>query len=467
MCYAYGSTDHATGVCPMCKVFKPSARSLYPSRPHTTGAHPLRCRCPHIKEVCHNRANHPRHDVVYLKNAEVQTFTGCGFCKWAATNPPPKFSGYQNPGWPGCCRPPSANDQKFIGAADWPAVSHVHHVPIPLEIKAILDNITAASKNISSHASPTGSTKSPSSQSPAPSMVRRASSNMVGSPRTDTTPARTPPMTIPIKGRSGGSPTQLAISLNNTSRNSNGDGTASSLPNKPSIDQFQPQRRTTVEIQTDKRSESSQHSPGRKQAELGGTVARRSTERGPPISAALPSMSLSKVTVDIQPARRRAATTTTNPPPMSSRTAERPNQNLAPPSLSRRTSAVGEALATMSISGSSSSSGSNSETTVISDGGFTDYLSDESEAELQRQAEVKAAQLAQNHMEEQEFKAARQQLASVDLRPPKSWTGNVNSTPRSQTSTAPATGYPQASPYSNATYVSGHASVASSTPSRG
>ena len=46
---------------------------------------------------------------------------------------------------------------------------------------------------------------------------------------------------------------------------------------------------------------------------------------------------------------------------------------------------------------------------------------DESEAELQRQAEVKAAIVAQNQAEEQEFKAARQQLAYVDLRPPKSW----------------------------------------------
>ncbi|KIP12664.1 hypothetical protein PHLGIDRAFT_81075, partial [Phlebiopsis gigantea 11061_1 CR5-6] len=84
-----------------------------------------------------------------------------------------------------------------------------------------------------------------------------------------------------------------------------------------------------------------------------------------------------------------------------------------------------------------------SETTVISDGGFTDYLSDESEAELQRQAEIKAALLAQAHSEEQEFRAARQQLVNVDLRPPKSWTANVNSSPRTQ-NTAPnaSTSYP-------------------------
>ncbi|OBZ76912.1 hypothetical protein A0H81_03992 [Grifola frondosa] len=106
------------------------------------------------------------------------------------------------------------------------------------------------------------------------------------------------------------------------------------------------------------------------------------------------------------------------------------------------------------------SSGSSSETTVISDGGFTDYLSDESEAELQRQAEVKAAILAQNQLEEQEFKAARQQLAHVDLRPPKSWTGNVgSSTPRSQVQPGQTTGYSQAASFTRTPSLAGTAST--------
>lgn len=61
------------------------------------------------------------------------------------------------------------------------------------------------------------------------------------------------------------------------------------------------------------------------------------------------------------------------------------------------------------------------DSTVTSDGGFTDYLSDESDAELQRQAEARAVLAAQNQAEEAEFKAARQQLAHIGLRPPKSW----------------------------------------------
>lgn len=87
----------------------------------------------------------------------------------------------------------------------------------------------------------------------------------------------------------------------------------------------------------------------------------------------------------------------------------------------------------MSESGHSSSEG-----TVTSDGGFTDYLSDESEAEIQRQAELKAALVAQNKLEEQEFKMARQQLANVDLRPPKTWNPQATAaaTPRSHASPA-------------------------------
>lgn len=64
------------------------------------------------------------------------------------------------------------------------------------------------------------------------------------------------------------------------------------------------------------------------------------------------------------------------------------------------------------------------DSTVTSDGGFTDYLSDESDAELQRQAEARAVLAAQNQAEEAEFKAARQQLAHIGLRPPKAWNPN-------------------------------------------
>jgi len=82
-----------------------------------------------------------------------------------------------------------------------------------------------------------------------------------------------------------------------------------------------------------------------------------------------------------------------------------------------------------------------SDSTITSEG-FTDYLSDESEEELQKQAEARAAVLAQNQMEELEFKMARQQLARVGLEPPKAWTQTntaaVSPTKSSRNSKIPA-----------------------------
>jgi len=111
------------------------------------------------------------------------------------------------------------------------------------------------------------------------------------------------------------------------------------------------------------------------------------------------------------------------------------------PSNSIRAKTLETGLAELSIaspSSASSSSGSSASSDITVDGGFTDYLSDESEAELQRQAEVRAALIAQTKTEEQEFRAARQQLATVDLRPPKSWNPSMA---RSQAASRPAPPY--------------------------
>jgi hypothetical protein len=92
-----------------------------------------------------------------------------------------------------------------------------------------------------------------------------------------------------------------------------------------------------------------------------------------------------------------------------------------------------------SSSSGSDSIGSLTESTVTSDGAFTDYLSDESEAELQRQAEAKAALVAQNEAEELEFRAARQALANIGLRPPRSWAVTDTGSDRTTARIAPST----------------------------
>ncbi|KAG8897603.1 hypothetical protein FRB99_008048 [Tulasnella sp. 403] len=58
---------------------------------------------------------------------------------------------------------------------------------------------------------------------------------------------------------------------------------------------------------------------------------------------------------------------------------------------------------------------------AVSDSAFTDYISTESEAELQSQAEERATLLRRLRIEEAEFKAARRRLANVDLQTPVPW----------------------------------------------
>jgi hypothetical protein len=72
-----------------------------------------------------------------------------------------------------------------------------------------------------------------------------------------------------------------------------------------------------------------------------------------------------------------------------------------------------------SSSGSNSSAG-DSLTTITSEG-FTDYLSDESDQELQRQAEARAAELAIAKHEKDEFDAALHTVRHLSLQPPPEW----------------------------------------------
>ncbi|KIM43966.1 hypothetical protein M413DRAFT_25469 [Hebeloma cylindrosporum] len=108
-------------------------------------------------------------DVLYLANAEVKTFNGCGFCKviqFPAHLPVPFFdhashnsdsgqtrtlqrlSGHSNPGWPGCCRPPrsTADEVSKIPPADWPSVKRIFNVPIPPQYEAILNAVSSFSR---------------------------------------------------------------------------------------------------------------------------------------------------------------------------------------------------------------------------------------------------------------------------------------------------------------------------------
>jgi hypothetical protein len=171
-------------------------------------------------------------------------------------------------------------------------------------------------------------------------------------------------------------------------------------------------------------TQSAQSSPSRKPTDIENPVPPRRmlSARRPAVTPATTSVSVSKIVADSRsqsnidtPLKFRALI----PGPVDSSTAR--NADHAPSFIIPRTSKNEDDCGASSSSGSSGGRSSLTDNTVTSDGGFTDYLSDESEAELQRQAEEKAAVFAQMQAEELEFKMARQQLAQIGLRPPKSW----------------------------------------------
>ncbi|KAH7887851.1 hypothetical protein F5I97DRAFT_1863404 [Phlebopus sp. FC_14] len=441
MCLPYSSSDPANTPCPMCRVFKPSA-----------------ARCPHVRDICYNRALHPRHDVLHLRNAEVKSFNGCGYCKWARTNPPPKLSGYHNPGWPGCCRPPSANEQRFVQAADWPTVSIVHSVPMPAEIKSILETLASRGSPLPGM---TPSTRTQTLQATMPSLDRRNSGN---SPTIKSSPtsAKSQPVSIPIRGRSGGSPVQQSSALTATTPRASAPLSSYAIVN--ASDQTHLSRRQTyTEGSTDKASRASSV---RRATDLDGSLSRRNGTGRPSLSTIAPSFNAPKTSADPSSQHALPYPPVPHPSPVELYTTT-PHETPSAHSLVSKKSSLENAVAALEITSSSESSsdsgssrGSLSDATVISDGGFTDYLSDESEAELQRQAEAKAALVAQNQAEEQEFKAARQQLVGVGLRPPRSWDDTNEAILRSTSHTSP---YAHHSAYNTTSYTS----AAVAHPARG
>ncbi|KAF7332134.1 WD-REPEATS-REGION domain-containing protein [Mycena kentingensis (nom. inval.)] len=286
MCFIVGSIDQATGVCPMCKVF----------------AHP---RCPHNREECRNRVAHPQLTISYLKNAEVNSFNGCGYCKWAKTNPK------TNNGWPGCCRPPTPSEYGRISAADWRAVNIVHHVQIPPEIKAALESASHSHSRTNSSGRPGSSSKS-AKPSAAP---------------------------IPIKSR--GSPQMTSSSISsNTSRGSGGSGgAASSLPSTSHIDQAQ--KRHGV----DSLPASSNSSPSRKHIDLDPIPPRRNSNARPPQNPSQPPKAESRTESRTSSERRRSLSSAKNasqPPPAKTAAPPKPPTKKAADVETASTSSSGE-----------------------------------------------------------------------------------------------------------------------------
>ena len=134
--------------------------------------------------------------------------------QWARTNPPSQLSRYQNPGWPGCCRPPASSEQRWIHAADWLSVSMVHHVPIPPDIKALLHCLPIK------HSVPATHGRSISRRLILPELDRRNSRSSSPSQKSNPTLTKTPIGTA--SGLLGGNPQPSTVPLGTA--NSRGSG---------------------------------------------------------------------------------------------------------------------------------------------------------------------------------------------------------------------------------------------------
>ncbi|KAG8218766.1 hypothetical protein J3R82DRAFT_4441 [Butyriboletus roseoflavus] len=360
--------------------------------------------------------------------------------QWARSNP--KLTVYNNHGWPGCCRPPTQSEHRLIQPADWPTVSIVHSMPMPPEIKTVLDAILSRGSPLPPIISSARTQPQPQPQhQSSPSTLDRR--NSINSPPNRPCPSssKSQPVPIPSRGRSGGSPVPQSSALAGTTPRSS--TTAS--------DQHPLSRRQTYSEGTKDKARTPSM---RRHIDQDGSLSRRNGTARPSLSAVAPSYSPPRPSGD--PPTQNQSPSALHTSPVDSYVTSSQDAPFGR-TLSSKRSTLETAMTALDISNSSESSsdsggsrGSLSDATVISDGAFTDYLSDESEAELQRQAEAKAALVAQNQAEELEFKAARQQLAGVGLRPPKAW-DDTNDVPRA-TSHAPA--YTHHSAYHATPYAS-------------
>jgi hypothetical protein len=333
----------------------------------------------------------------------------------------------------------------LIQAADWRAVSIVHRVSIPPEIKMALDSFAQKGLLVQ----PTTIT-SRSSPAKSISSVARRNSGATTPSKSNILSAKA--MNTPIQGR--GRSLQATDVGANLTRSSSTSMISSSVPS--SMDRSPATRKkasTTSERRIDG-TQSAQSSPIRKPTDIENPVTprRMSSARRPTVTPATTSVSVSKIVADSRSQSNDDSTTPLKfrasiPGPVDSSAL---STDQVPSFIIPRTSKNEDDCGASSSSGSSGGRSSLTDNTVTSDGGFTDYLSDESEAELQRQAEEKAALFAQMQAEELEFKMARQQLVQIGLRPPKSWNpinassaplpSNTFPPPRNSVTTAPSFG---------------------------
>jgi hypothetical protein len=121
--------------------------------------------------------------------------------QWAQQNLTLHQLGFPNSGFPGCCRVPASHEEGLIRAAEWPAVSAIYSIPIPPNIRVILDSVPIQLNSVTGtwnrHAgtlrTPSWKSHSQSGQSTTSYPSLRAVSIKSGSNKSSPSPARVIP----------------------------------------------------------------------------------------------------------------------------------------------------------------------------------------------------------------------------------------------------------------------------------
>ncbi|KAG8716299.1 hypothetical protein FRC11_005129 [Ceratobasidium sp. 423] len=268
---------------------------------------------------------HLRSDVVYFRHTGVPTINGCGYCKWAKEYPPPPGTTLpNNPGWPGCCRPPRPEDAPLIDKDYYAA------------IVAAWDQRALAASTIRTQSTP--------KRAPIPQFSEK-----------EPDPSRTPPLSAASPRRQDAQRSRDDSARYSSRRQGSYDAPPPAAPVRQGSYDSQQQRHGTIRAQA--------------------TPSARGGIQPPPPA----------------PADQHALSTLTN------------------------------SLSTLRVSSSAmSDSGSESSNTTVGTDS-TDYLSDESEEELNRLAVARAMAIERQRVEEAEYESARRGLRDIDLTTPVQW----------------------------------------------
>ncbi|KAG9104716.1 hypothetical protein FRC06_011610 [Ceratobasidium sp. 370] len=313
---------------------------------------------------CTHRQSLGVSDVVYFRNTGVPTINGCGYCKWAREYPPPPGTQLpNNPGWPGCCRAPRPEDAPLIDRDNYAAiVAAWDQRALPPAVTTVRGAPTQRRSPIPQFSSQTAT---PTPNSPTPT-----------GPEPTTQSSGTPPPTT--SRRSDTMRREREQDRYVARRQGSGSGSYD-IPRQNSHSDSLPSRHSTIRA-----------SDGTRTVGVQPPIPSHWGRSGP--GNGTPGM---------------------NTPPVASTNAE----PLSLASLSASINQIGRHSSAMSDSGSESSRDSN--TTVGTDS--TDYLSDESEEELQRLAVERAMEVERQRTEEAEYESARRGLQNIELTPPQQW----------------------------------------------